>query len=1353
MSEEQVVQRLIVDDAQYLTAMKRMEAADKSRIAVLEDVITQYGGVNRAVEGVKIKYNEEIAAGMKLASTYEFMKNKRSGFLDAVKAGNSVLSVDSAAIEKNNAALKNEEKALDAVLKLRKQFLMPTNADTGLQQKFYNQLGTLQNTLGRGPFNSGQLNLMMTQALAGTPVFYKSAADRETFKNVQALVATYNQLSAVQNQVAQNTNQVNSALQQVGTTNTRVTRGMLISWESFGRLLVYQVLHSGIYAIISSMHSAMQSIQEFERRLSEIRTISQQNQLSVEAWGNSIRGLADRWGRDLNDVAEGVYQTISNQIAFGKDAISFVDAALKFSRVTVSSTEASVNLLSSAINSFKLSTADTEMIAAKFFKTIELGRVRAEEMANSFGKLGSYSQSLSVDLDDVLAAVSALTIKGMTYREAATLIENLMIRLVKPSKEMTEILNRWGVGTGSAAVATYGFSGVLRKLMQETHGSNEEMAKALINIRAIRGATGLANAFEFYEEAQAKIKNPYGSYEAAGKMSFETPGVRMQAEINRIRDVFVVDFGRKAVQVFDQLNTAVGGFAKTLGYVGRVLEVAIPTWIAYKTVMAAGRFAAIQFGAATDIQTRALIFNRNAITANMAAMRGLAASMITPGNIVLGTAAAVTLILESQAAEQRALESAAENAAAAFDAMNRKDVENYQKALDKKYQALRDHLSQTYSATLQNAVQVNLDINKMVENLKKQSETIDKALKTSVDAFTINTSRKIAEIEKQYSKLNNSFESAIRYADDLQTRSRELTFQIKFSDLKGDPLAQMRLLYQEYVNAAREGNRQMSLGEVEEGKKNYSIAERRLEQLAELQAKHREDSERLSKELAEAKEKQTDKEKLAQLRATEQELVGLQKLQQHHKRITTEQQMRIMELQRIRQEIRNSLNDMQGKDQDEKIKKLQEAYDKANAAASTGIDFGKAKLDLLKAEAAWTEWVTKELEKQKKLKEQMLEADKVRFDTTKRDLEVLLKTEAYDKQGKYQKDALQKYDAAMGVFGAGGITDMTLYTQFYQKRLLLVKQAEAEELKERVAAWQQAVENQKKKAQDQLTAGKEAEEKTRTNVDNELRTFKSGYAEMEQIRTGFWARFGGGSPYYGGKEKTAADAAASDVREKMAAYERNRNAQSAKELYESYRKYETALESYLEKARSYIRPWGKESPAQLADYVIRKGDQEGRGERTGATSAQEATGAAFALIKESEKRDKVLSDTAKIQAETLRVLGLMQIELDKLKARVVPEGKAFGGGFDAYYRGTDRIPAVLSPGEMVMSEAAVHRWKPQLRAMNMGSSPTLNSTYRSVEVGGVTINLVATGNTQVDVDAVAKGLRRAIRRGTATLEV
>ena len=84
--------------------------------------------------------------------------------------------------------------------------------------------------------------------------------------------------------------------------------------------------------------------------------------------------------------------------------------------------------------------------------------------------------------------------------------------------------------------------------------------------------------------------------------------------------------------------------------------------------------------------------------------------------------------------------------------------------------------------------------------------------------------------------------------------------------------------------------------------------------------------------------------------------------------------------------------------------------------------------------------------------------------------------------------------------------------------------------------------------------------------------------------------------------------------------------------------------------------------------------------------------------------------------------------------------------------GTDVIPAMLSPGEVVINAASARRFASQLTAINAGVQPVYRSEGGSVtNVGDINVTVNGGGTSRQTARSIAAELRRELRRGTATL--
>ena len=298
------------------------------------------------------------------------------------------------------------------------------------------------------------------------------------------------------------------------------TSEMMITMRTGLRLLAIQQAHLAISKFTNSLLGAIESGKEYEIRLAEIQTISQQANRSTQQWSASLVQLSNQFGTDLLKTTEAGYEAISNQIAKGANVTVFLADAFTLARTSSATAEQSVNILSSAINAYGTSSVSAARYSAVLFKLADLGRVRVGQLENTFGNTATLANTMGVSIEELAASLATLTIQGIRPDTSMTLVNNIMLKLLKPTKEMSTLFKEWGVSSGEAAVSTFGFQGVLARLNHELEsGGLTRLGEIVSDMRAIRGVAGLTGqAFAKYTDALNQMEDATASYDEKSRL-------------------------------------------------------------------------------------------------------------------------------------------------------------------------------------------------------------------------------------------------------------------------------------------------------------------------------------------------------------------------------------------------------------------------------------------------------------------------------------------------------------------------------------------------------------------------------------------------------------------------------------------------------------------------------------------------------------------------------------------------------------------------------------------------------------------------------------------------------------------
>ena len=712
------------------------------------------------------------------------------------------------------------------------------------------------------------------------------AADKQTRAELRGIAKAYGQEAAADF----------DRLHGIG---TNAAKGILISWQSVLRLFAVQVLHQAISLLVLEFRQAIAVAEKFSISIGEIQTISQHSQLSYSVWTAEIRKLSDELGNPAPDVAKAVYEALSNQVAEGAASFAFVRKEMKLAATTVSTVGQAVDATTAILNAFNLNVSETDRVNAILFKTVDLGRVKLDEMSSSIGRASVLSAQLNVTYEEQQAALTALTIKGIKFNVAQTFYVNMLNSLLKPTDEMSKKFQSWGVTSGAAAIQTFGLTGVLKKLFDEFQRGGDvgaEAAEVFNRLRALQGFSGLAGAegdFMGMNKALEEMKNAAPEFEQAFKLILETPGKQFQIEVTKLKNIFLVDFAEPFIAGLVSMTEPWGGFANVTAKVVSATLSLLKAYILLKAVqltLAAAsmvftviRLADLAVSRAVLAMDKALLVMNSrrllALTLNLAIMKtklfftnlwliaqkvGLVvqAAWITGQHLVtaayvsgtiaatafwaaatLGVGAVIVLwaiVAKSIWNSELLGATFARNQLEAAAANAARQAEDRNAALDKELADYRAATSAKREDALQFIASVRAMNNELVDYLAGEYKRLNTLFKADIDDITDALKDQLKELEKQFQTLERRAKEADDLAKDITTTDEEATFAFKISDL--DPLEKAKVFTEEKARLEKLAKEQLNEGDIKGAKETLKQIEQLNKEHVQIITKFREDA-------------------------------------------------------------------------------------------------------------------------------------------------------------------------------------------------------------------------------------------------------------------------------------------------------------------------------------------------------------------------------------------------------------------------------------------------------------------------------------------------------------------------------
>ena len=1119
----------------------------------------------------------------------------------------------------------------------------------------------------------------------------------------------------------------------------------LITWKGIARIMLISAGYRAFFAFSSALRQGITNAMEFQRAVAGVRTISQDADLTTRQWADGLQRVSDGWRLDILEQTEAAYQAITNQVAKGVEIFGFLEESNRFATAAFIETNEAVKISTAAMNAFGFSVNDAARIYGSFFKTIELGRLRGGELTE-MGRLFLPARTLGIELDELNAAMSTLTIQGVKAKEAMTFLRGIMQKLIRPTDRMVEYFQELGVSSGAGLIQLQGYEGFLRGLEERFAGSSEEIGELFSRVRAMAGIFGqTGSALERYGENLEKIRGSTESYDEAVER-MQTSQQKLEVVLSKNRNVFT----RFGSDVLDSLSNLTNGF-KIFDSVAREVILGLKT------------LATIAAGAAAAGLTKLI-----------------AVIATSPWGLALVGISALVYGIHRMI-------NATERANARFEALTSENIRKYQ-----------DSIRERLAAEIQSQVKSEQAIKRYFQNINQAAAAVVSEsnrlfnVQNDLVARSDDAVKKItASMSKSIDGMIKDTESGIKTLTDLADKAIDNILKITKSvddtifdwELEGkkgaDAIdfvrARIERLERDLAQAV-DSEKMASIGEeiialrIRERNLQRSTQEENL-RIEEERLKLAGEAEKTTLEYLRARtvlESQTSKNRQEEI----ERQIELQNLEAEYRAKRTEEIQAQRNLTTLRLQERDYVRELIG-DRDRIIAQIEEQAAKERAAA-------EEKSRLLIEQMAMQERANFLIEQVSRFSAKEIAGLPAELQQRALDqrLESMRALEALGEQLNLDPLQLAAFRDNTEITAEAVRFQMVQEEAKKTQSILLLRQEELELAQKRAKT-------ERETADTQIRALRELLNVTSANLFDEgvEREYRSARIDRELIRAlerdrrdfleNWW------NPFRDRESFLQKDLYAEPGRQ----FEQRRDLLNRLSKLEPAALLEQLQDpTVLTNIRLLVASFSELGLDRLGDlgFIFATSEIED------STSALERYLAASAALAEQERsllegqrllraiqldddpkqtemtaieeltdrtiRYKEAVDDAAVSIENLHSLmnRLAPSQAERVRGLVespiIPENFAHGGRA----RGRDTIPAMLSPGEMVLNRKASSQFYSQLLGLNTHHG-NASSGGGNTTIGDLNINVNSQGNAQVDAIAIGRALQREIRRGTVKL--
>lgn len=328
---------------------------------------------------------------------------------------------------------------------------------------------------------------------------------------------------------------------------------------------------------------------DFDKEFQKVLTISDTAQVSNEKLKQGALDVAKTYNVSAGETANALYDILSSGIQTS-DSLELLAHTARLAKTGITDMTTAGDILTTIMNTYGISVKDAVKITDQLIITQKLGKNTVGEMGAQFGKVAGLAGTMGIPFEELGAALSTMTIKGVKADEAITSIRGIMTSVIQPTKEAKDVASQYGIELSATALRSKGFSGFLDEVVRKTHGNDEALSAMFGNVRALNGMLMLTGkeGMKTYKDNLEQIRNATGATDEAFEKISSTTSAKVASAWNKLKTSaieagaafspfiellsgFLEILSRTPPQVVVVIS-AIGGLLLTVGTIIKVLN-------------------------------------------------------------------------------------------------------------------------------------------------------------------------------------------------------------------------------------------------------------------------------------------------------------------------------------------------------------------------------------------------------------------------------------------------------------------------------------------------------------------------------------------------------------------------------------------------------------------------------------------------------------------------------------------------------------------------------------------------------------------------------------------------------------
>lgn len=311
-------------------------------------------------------------------------------------------------------------------------------------------------------------------------------------------------------------------------------------------------------AVLGAGYGIANMYMDYEEKLANISTLLDEEATNLQKYDDQIKKSSNDTGISIETVSDGMYQAISSLGDLGDETNKIFDVMVKGSKAGGAEVSDSVSMISAVMKGYGSVNEETALkVSDLAFTTARLGVTTFPELAASLGQVTPLAQSVGLSLEEMFSVYATGTGVVGNTSEVTTQFKGVLSNLMKPTTEMTALIEKYGYSNAQAMIESEGLVGVLNIIKNETGGNADAMAQLFSSTEALTLVTALCGAQydTFIDKSKQMTQSAGATDQALAKVS-NTAKDRLEVSINKLKNSFL-DMGEALTPMIEAVSEGI----------------------------------------------------------------------------------------------------------------------------------------------------------------------------------------------------------------------------------------------------------------------------------------------------------------------------------------------------------------------------------------------------------------------------------------------------------------------------------------------------------------------------------------------------------------------------------------------------------------------------------------------------------------------------------------------------------------------------------------------------------------------------------------------------------------------------